>query len=245
VRRRGPRQPQRGHQVASPQNVRIFGPKFDQCILVKFSADFPRFPRAPLHAEYWFDQPSRGSCYQFPVPSTVIFDQPSGLNSYFGVKMENEHFYDRAGDSTSAASARSPGPAPREKLLHRNLQRFRDGLVFKAHRICVSLNSRLESNNEGEEYTPLHEGLSSLMVASCRPGGMRRRSGMRGRANLEHIFKAHGLLYHSTLGLRVLQQKKELGKHTPVTTHDSWHDLAIYSPPIGPKEFPTVGSCGS
>ena len=29
--------------------------------------------------------------------------------------------------------------------------RFRGGLVFKAHRICVSLNSRLESNKEEEE----------------------------------------------------------------------------------------------
>ena len=30
----------------------------------------------------------------------------------------------------------------------RNLQRFRGGLVFKAHRLCVLLNSRLESNKE-------------------------------------------------------------------------------------------------
>jgi len=33
----------------------------------------------------------------------------------------------------------------RRQLLHRNFQRFRCGLVFKAHRLCVSLNSRLES----------------------------------------------------------------------------------------------------
>jgi len=33
-----------------------------------------------------------------------------------------------------------------EQLLHRNVLRFRGGLVFKAHRLCVSLNSRLESN---------------------------------------------------------------------------------------------------
>jgi len=32
----------------------------------------------------------------------------------------------------------------------RNVQRFRGGLVFKAHRLCVSLNSRLESNKEEE-----------------------------------------------------------------------------------------------
>jgi len=37
------------------------------------------------------------------------------------------------------------------QLLHRNVQRFRGGLVFKAHRLCVSLNSRLESNKEVPE----------------------------------------------------------------------------------------------
>jgi len=35
-----------------------------------------------------------------------------------------------------------------EQLLHSNVQQFRGGLVFKAHRLCVSLNSRLESNKE-------------------------------------------------------------------------------------------------
>jgi len=35
----------------------------------------------------------------------------------------------------------------------RNVQRFRGGLVFKAHRLCVSLNSRLENHKE-EEDTP-------------------------------------------------------------------------------------------
>ena len=38
-----------------------------------------------------------------------------------------------------------------EQLLHRNVQRFRGGLAFKAHRLCVSLNSRLESNKADEE----------------------------------------------------------------------------------------------
>jgi len=32
-----------------------------------------------------------------------------------------------------------------------NVQRFRGGLVFKAHILCVSLISRLESNKEEEE----------------------------------------------------------------------------------------------
>ena len=31
------------------------------------------------------------------------------------------------------------------------MQRFLGGLVFKAHRLCVSLNSRLERNKEEEE----------------------------------------------------------------------------------------------
>ena len=33
----------------------------------------------------------------------------------------------------------------------RNVQRYRGGLVFKAHRLRVTLNFRLESNNEEEE----------------------------------------------------------------------------------------------
>ena len=36
-------------------------------------------------------------------------------------------------------------------VLHINVQRFRGGLVFKAVRLCESLNSRLESNKEEEE----------------------------------------------------------------------------------------------
>ena len=31
------------------------------------------------------------------------------------------------------------------------MQRFRGGLVFEARRLCVSLNSRLESNKEEDE----------------------------------------------------------------------------------------------
>ena len=38
-----------------------------------------------------------------------------------------------------------------QELLHRNVKRFRGGLVFKADRLWVSLNSRLESNKEEEE----------------------------------------------------------------------------------------------
>ena len=35
-----------------------------------------------------------------------------------------------------------------------NVQRFRGGLVCKAHRLCVALNSRLESNKEEDEDLP-------------------------------------------------------------------------------------------
>jgi len=69
------------------------------------------------------------------------------------------------GDVITSAREAPPDETPRERphgarakqfsiseqLLHRNVQRFRGGLVFKAHRLCVSLNSRLESNKEEEE----------------------------------------------------------------------------------------------
>jgi len=38
------------------------------------------------------------------------------------------------------------------RILHINVQRFRGGLVFKAHRLCVSFNFRLESNKEEKEH---------------------------------------------------------------------------------------------
>jgi len=41
-----------------------------------------------------------------------------------------------------------------EQLLHRNVQLFRGGLVIQAHRLCISLNSRLESNKEEEVMPP-------------------------------------------------------------------------------------------
>jgi len=48
----------------------------------------------------------------------------------------------------------------------RNVQRFRGGLVFKAHRLCVSLNSRLESNKEDEKDT------SGVFGGELRPRGV-------------------------------------------------------------------------
>ena len=36
-------------------------------------------------------------------------------------------------------------------ISHRKVQRFRGGLVFKAHRLCISLNCRRESNKAEED----------------------------------------------------------------------------------------------
>ena len=55
----------------------------------------------------------------------------------------------------------------REQLLHRTVQRFRGGLVFKAHRLCVSLNSRLESNKEEKKkgaYEVYHSTLGLRVI---------------------------------------------------------------------------------
>ena len=58
--------------------------------------------------------------------------------------------------------------------LHRNVQRFRGGLVFKAHRLCVSLNSRLDSNTEQGEKAMLN----SKQWAGLRVGVQTRRSSL-------------------------------------------------------------------
>ena len=53
------------------------------------------------------------------------------------------------------------------QLLHRNVQRFRGGLVFKPHRLCVSLNSRLESNKEEADSRVDHSTPSASGAAHC------------------------------------------------------------------------------
>jgi len=47
------------------------------------------------------------------------------------------------------------------------VQRFRGGLVFKAHRLCVSLNSRLESNKEEEGVASCHSRPSRCQRRFC------------------------------------------------------------------------------
>ena len=52
----------------------------------------------------------------------------------------------------------------REQPLRRNVQRFRGGPVFKADRLCVSLNSRLDSNEEEEVVDFLVQTLEPLVA---------------------------------------------------------------------------------
>ena len=58
----------------------------------------------------------------------------------------------------------SSGEVTQERLRHRNVQRFQGGHVFKAHRLCLSLNSRRESNKE-EEDSSCPSGVA-LLVSS-------------------------------------------------------------------------------
>ena len=107
---------------------------------------------------------------------------------------------------------------------HRNVQRFRGGLVLKAHRPCVSLNSRLESNTEEEEEGLHTHGCTGVgcrrstptlerAVEECKERGLLlERNGARGgRTGSEagSYFRLIDLVYHSTLGLRVIRKKKK------------------------------------
>ena len=52
--------------------------------------------------------------------------------------------------------------------------RFRGGLVFKAPRLCVSLNSRLESNKEEEESRQVCDSLLGFTRLTRVVGGVGR-----------------------------------------------------------------------
>ena len=58
--------------------------------------------------------------------------------------------------STSAPSAETRSP-PLSPAVYSTqcVQRFRGGLVCKAHRLCVSINSRLESNKDEKKEEAL------------------------------------------------------------------------------------------
>ena len=67
------------------------------------------------------------------------------------------------------------------------MQRFRGGLVFEAHRLCVSLNSRLEGNKEETEEKKdggaitKYASLTDFGVSDQEEGKGRERRGGRGR----------------------------------------------------------------
>jgi len=58
-------------------------------------------------------------------------------------------------------------PSSRARSREHRVQRFRRGLVSKAHRLCVSLNSRLESHKEEEEVA--NTATSSLAASNGGP----------------------------------------------------------------------------
>jgi len=53
--------------------------------------------------------------------------------------------------ASATSTSRADISCAAQQPLYRNVQRFRGGLVFEAHRLCVSLNSRFESNKEEED----------------------------------------------------------------------------------------------
>ena len=62
-----------------------------------------------------------------------------------------------------------------------NVQHFRGGLACKAHRLCVSLNSRLESNKEeAEEDQPVGVGWNVLAGSALESGVGHAPLGSRG-----------------------------------------------------------------
>ena len=64
------------------------------------------------------------------------------------------------------AMTSAPTPA-REQLLYR-VQRFRGGLVFKAHRLCESLNSGLKRNEEEDTGSDSASMLSTMSLTFPR-----------------------------------------------------------------------------
>ena len=77
------------------------------------------------------------------------------------------------------------------------MQRFRGGLVFKANRLCVSLNSRLESRDAAQAFD--QNGFFSCLV--LRQSAIRQPHGCTGKARN---------LPESSRGLALLPRVREL-----------------------------------
>ena len=81
----------------------------------------------------------------FIIVPTQSHISPSGLHRASLQKKE------RGTERRQPARLTINGSRGNEQLLRRNVKRFRGGLVFEGHRLCVSLDSRLGSNKEEEE----------------------------------------------------------------------------------------------
>ena len=127
-----------------------------------------------------------------------------------------------------------------EQLLRRNVKRFRGGFVFKAHRLvyhstlawrvikkkrrtCTTRPKRSAPRAQhlqqyasrcqrGAFYSP-HDDFNSQQELCCPREidrfGLSVRVG--GQVMGGSVFKAHRILYHSTLGWRVIKKKKVMG----------------------------------
>jgi len=105
----------------------------------------------------------------------------------------------------------------RERLEHRVNRLFRGGLVFKAHRWLYhsTLGSRVGEDRVARlpwgvrlpDYRPTHTHTHTHTAGELE----RLERGQHGVARLFRgglVFKAHRLLYHSTLGSRVIKKKR-------------------------------------
>ena len=76
----------------------------------------------------------------------------------------------RVGQRIGNRLGASTDPLGVDQLLYRNVQRFRGGLAFKAHRLCASHNSRLESNKEEEKIARLESNEEERRVEGLTAG---------------------------------------------------------------------------
>jgi len=88
--------------------------------------------------------------------------------------------------------------------------RFRGGLVSKAHRLCILLNSRLESNKEEEEGSGVDEtwAFSARRVPQMSIPLLSQRAKLCSGSEAGSYLRLIDFSYHSTLGLRVMKKKR-------------------------------------
>jgi len=102
------------------------------------------------------------------------------------------------------------------------VKRFRGGPVFEAHRLLVSLNSRLRVIKKRSVHNKKSRTQEVSISASGRilawEGGEEGGAGARGRTTSGRESSSGGRLvdfvYHSTPGLRVIKKKRRMGRVT-------------------------------